>query len=51
MATPVALEPFTAVIADYAKPLTLPILRVAEALWPAGKLQSREALFLSFKGL
>jgi hypothetical protein len=51
MATPVALVPFAAVIADYSKLLTLPTLQAAEALRPAGKLQGREALFLSSIGL
>ena len=47
----VALAAFAAVIADDSKRLTLPALRAAEALWPAGKLQGREALFLSSIGL
>jgi hypothetical protein len=51
MATLVALVPFAAVIADCSKLLTLPTLRAAEALRPAGKLQGREALFLSSIGL
>lgn len=51
MATLIALVPFAAVIADYSKLLTLPTLRAVEALRPAGKLQGREALFLSSIGL
>ncbi len=51
MATLIALVPFAAVIADYSKLLTLPTLRAVEALRSAGKLQGREALFLSSIGL
>ena len=51
MATLIALIPLSAVIVDHAEALTLPTPRTMEALGPAGKLQSREALLLSPIGL
>ena len=51
MATLIALIPFSAVIVYHAEALTRPTPRTMEALGPAGKLQSREALLLSPIGL
>ncbi len=51
MTTLIALIPFSAVIVNHAEALTLPTPRTMEALRPAGKLQSGEALLLSPIGL
>jgi len=51
VATLIALIPFSAIIVNHSETLALPTPRTMEALRPAGKLQSREALLLSPIGL